>query len=292
VAVAAAQDGVASRAQLLAGGLSAADISRRTADGRLQLLHPGVYAIGHRALTRRGQRRAALLAGGERAVLSHRSAAAAHGLTDHDPDAIDVTIRAGRARTVPGIRAHRCKLDDVDVTLLHGLPIVTPMRALLDLAESAPQREVERALDAAVRLRLYDEQVMGDLLERAHGRHGLKRLRRAVAKLTPDAGQTWSEFERRTLELLRAHGLPRPEVNEPVLTHHVDLLWRGPRVIVELDSRAFHLTPTAFEVDRERDAELQAAGYVVQRFSYRQVTERPEWVIATLSTLLARRVAI
>jgi very-short-patch-repair endonuclease len=291
VEVAARQDGLATLPQLLSVGLTRREIGRRTADGRLQQLYPAVYAVGHRALTVRGHRRAAVLACGGGASLSHLTGTAAWRMCDVDPRLIHVTIRRGRGRELDGIRAHRCKLEDPDVTELDGIPIVTPMRALLDYAETEPQPAVDRALDAAVRLRLYDEQAMAGVLERGRGRHGLKRLRRALAQLRTDAGQTWSEFERLALELFSAHGVPRPEINQPVLAHHVDLLWRAQRVIVELDSRTFHLTPMAFEVDRQRDADLQAAGYVVQRFTHRQVTERPEWVISTLSRLLTRRLA-
>jgi predicted transcriptional regulator of viral defense system len=53
--------------------------------GRLRRLHRGVYAVGHRVLGREGRRLAAVLACGEGAVLSHRSAAAHWGLLETQP---------------------------------------------------------------------------------------------------------------------------------------------------------------------------------------------------------------
>ena len=45
-------------------------------NGRLHRLHHGVYAIGHAKVTREGRWRAAVLACGPDAVLSHRDAGA------------------------------------------------------------------------------------------------------------------------------------------------------------------------------------------------------------------------
>jgi hypothetical protein len=69
------QHGVVARRQLRALGLSLDAIDHRVASGRLHPLHRGVYAVGHRALTLRGRFRAAVLACGETAVLSHFAAA-------------------------------------------------------------------------------------------------------------------------------------------------------------------------------------------------------------------------
>jgi hypothetical protein len=60
---------------LRACGLDDHAIARRVRDGRLHRLYRGVYAVGHRALTLRGRFRAAVLACGETAVLSHFAAA-------------------------------------------------------------------------------------------------------------------------------------------------------------------------------------------------------------------------
>jgi very-short-patch-repair endonuclease len=57
-------------------------------------------------------------------------------------------------------------------------------------------------------------------------------------------------------------------------------------VIVETDSFSHHGTRSAFESDRARDARLQALGYRVLRFTYRQVREEPRAVAATLRDLM------
>jgi hypothetical protein len=54
--------------------------------------------------------------------------------------------------------------------------------------------------------------------------------------------------------------LTRPERNQTIAGHEVDAVYRHQRLVIELDSRQFHTTPTAFEQDRDRDADLLNAG--------------------------------
>src|SRR5436190_9704258 len=63
------QHGVVALRQLRALGLGSGAIKRRSSNGRLQLVHVGVYAVGHRQLSANGHRMAAVLACGSEAVL-------------------------------------------------------------------------------------------------------------------------------------------------------------------------------------------------------------------------------
>jgi len=76
-------------------------------------------------------------------------------------------------------------------------------------------------------------------------------------------------------------------VNVRVGSYEVDFLWRDFALIVETDGFEHHGSRAAFERDRDRDAHLQALGYRVVRFTWRQVTREPERVAATLSRLIA-----
>lgn len=125
--VASAQHGVISRAQLLAGGLGARAIDHRLAAGRLHPLHRGVYALGHRALTREGAWVAATLACGDGAVVSHFDAAGLWGLVAPRSGHVHVTVptRAGRARRKgPGSTRTRSELEERFLALCtaHHLP--------------------------------------------------------------------------------------------------------------------------------------------------------------------------
>jgi very-short-patch-repair endonuclease len=75
-------------------------------------------------------------------------------------------------------------------------------------------------------------------------------------------------------------------VNLQVAGYEVDFLWSDERLIVETDGREDHLTVTAFEEDRARDAFLATLGYRVLRFSRRQVLYEPELVARSISSTL------
>ena len=68
----------------------------------------------------------------------------------------------------------------------------------------------------------------------------------------------------------------------------MDALWAHQRLVVEVDSVAFHHTRAAFERDRTRDASLARAGYQVVRLTKRRMDDEPALVAETLAALLAR----
>ena len=202
--VASRQHGVVTVAQLRACGLGPGAIKHRVAARRLQKLWRGVYSFGHRELTREGRFIAAVLACGLGAVLSHRTAAALWELLGTAQEAIDVTVatRAGRQKRA-GIRLHCVRrLDSQDVTELHGIPITTPARTLIDLNAVVPDRLVERALEQAYTRRLIAPNAIEEALARANGRK-TRTLRRLIAAEHRIATATRSELEERFLALVR-----------------------------------------------------------------------------------------
>lgn len=280
------QHGVVARRQLIAIGVDRNRIRRRLEQGRLHPIHRGVYAVGHRALTRHGRWMAAVLACGPGAALSHRAAAALWGLRS-SAAAIDVSItsRSGRERRC-GIVLHHVQLDRSEVTEHAGIPVTTPARVLLDLAAILPPRDIARAVEAAERARVFDLDALGELFARYPRRPGTKALTTAIALHRPDLELTRSELERRFLELCDEHGVDAPLVNAPVGPYVADFLWPGHRLIVESDGAETHLTRTAFERDRIRDAELTVAGFRVVRLSYRRIADQPAAVAETIRALL------
>lgn len=57
----------------------------------------------------------------------------------------------------------------------------------------------------------------------------------------------------------------------------VDMFHRPARLVVELDGDAHHSTRQVRDDDRERQTNLTAAGYIVVRFGWRDVFDRPAW---------------
>jgi hypothetical protein len=285
--LAARQHGVVSRRQLLEVGFGEGAVNRRVRNRRLHLLHRGVYTVGHTVVTPLGRLMAAVLACGPRAVLSHRTAADLWGLLPSARAWIDVTVPSQGGRARPGIDVHRVRrLDPRDVTKREGIPVTTVARTLLDLAEVVPRRRLEHAYEQAERLRLFDLDAVRETIERNPGRRGAKPLTALLAAVGDVEVETRSELEDRFVRFCRDRGIPPPATNAVVAGHTVDAHWPGRPLVVELDSRAFHLSHRAFEADRIRDAELQLAGYRVLRITARRLRDEPEAVARAVSGLL------
>jgi very-short-patch-repair endonuclease len=278
------QYGVVARTQLRALGLSDTTIRGWVRKGRLQRLHRGVYAVGHRVLRPEGRMLAAALACGPGAVLSHRSAALLWQLRPSDRVPVDVTTTVRCGESDPGIDVHRARtLDPLDVTEHRGVPVTTVARTLVDLAGVIDKPGLLRALNQAEILGLYDHAALTETLERSNGRRGAQALRAALT--TPHA-LTRSELEAQFLALCADHGLPQPSLNAAVCGYEVDFLWSAANLIVETDGYAYHRTRQAFERDHRRDGDLKRAGYEVLRVTYWQVKREPEWVANTVRALL------
>src|SRR4051794_24860630 len=274
--VAARQAATISTEQLRAAGLGPGAVKLRVRGGRLHRVHRGVYVVGVRRLTPRGRLWAAVLAcgGPERAAISHRSALGVYELLD-DIGPVDVTV-VGTNRSVPGIRVHRSQTLVFERDTLRqpdGLRITTVMRALHDASTTLSDKDLRRACHEADHRNLLDPD----------GVVAGRRLRAVLERLADTGPQlTRSELEERFLSLAERAGLPPPLVNHRLLGYTVDFFWPDARLVVETDGLRTHLRPATFEDDRERDARLHVAGYAVVRFTWRQLTERPDYVVATL----------
>jgi hypothetical protein len=233
---------------------------------------------------------AAVLAAGPGSVLSHWSAAALWGIR---PDAgllVDVTTRRP-LRSRRGLRIHRSILPKDEVTAQDGIPVTTPPRTILDLAAVANRRTVERVIEQARVLELWDRLSLPDLLARHPRRRGTSVVRQILADESLGSTVTVNDLEEDFLALVDRAGLPRPQMN---MSFHMgdrhidpDAIWRKQRLIVELDGRATHGTPKAFESDRARDRALQVAGWRVVRITWRQLYKEPEQLARDLRALLA-----
>lgn len=270
------QHGVVSRRQLGALGLTPAMVRSRLARQQLAQLHRGVYAVGHRRLTRRGFWLAAVLAGGEGAVLSHRDAAVLHDLLSSERERVEVTT-PDRMASTPGIDAYdRRALPREERTVVAGIPVTTVERTLVDLADAVPPHRLRKALAEADRLRVADASTLAAVMERTRGRpgRGHAALTAAVEELRAHGAQlTRSEAEDRFLDLVIAHGLARPRMNHRVAGYEVDAVWPAQRVAVEIDGAAYHWTPSARVRDRAKQQRLAAAGWQVLRFGWPDVDD-------------------
>jgi very-short-patch-repair endonuclease/predicted transcriptional regulator of viral defense system len=278
--VARRQFGVVTRAQLVALGATERQIGRWLASGRVHRVHAGIYAVGHAAPRREAKWLAAVLACGDGALLSHRSAATLWCIRDGEGPRPDVTVPYGSGRRHPKIAMHRGRLAPQDYARVRGIPVTSPARTLVDLAHELDPEELERAFREAQFLRRYDHAATKETLTR--------RPSRALRDLMERRAPTQSHREDDVLRICHRHRIPDPLTQQRLKAGRVDFLWPAERLVVEADSWQAHGTPDAFQRDRASTNALQLAGYTVLRFTSNDLKYQPAKVARQIEQALTR----
>jgi very-short-patch-repair endonuclease len=223
------------------------------------------------------------------AVASHASAAYLWGIYRFEPETIHVTAPI-RRRAKRAFRVHYSSiLVDEDRTFRDDIPVTALPRTLLDLAIRARPEQLDRYLERAEELQLFDLRAVEALLARADGHRGRGRLARALSIYQPDPAFTRSKFERRFRDAIRGAGLPAPSMNYLVDGYELDAYWPAERFVVELDLYETHGTRAAFERDHLRQEELKLHGIEMIRVTGPRFKREPDAVVRRVGSLLARR---
>src|SRR3954453_3620450 len=279
--LAAVQHGVIAFFQLVALGYTLEAVRHRVATGRLHPIHRGVYAVGRRELTRKGEWMAAVLACGDAAALSHQSAGALWGLCGQPDRQVPFSVSRSSDPRHSGIQVHRrSTFPGDDLTCCDGIPVTTPVCTLLDLGTRQPGYALEAAINEADKLDLVGPSALRAALAERRGQRGVRPLREIL-----DRGAfvlTDSELERRFLPLARRAGLGPPRTQQWVNGYRVDFYWPDLGLIVETDGLRYHRTPSQQARDRIRDQAHIAAGMIPLRFTHWQVRYDPQHVKRTL----------
>lgn len=185
--------------------------------------------------------------------------------------------RARRLPPVAGVIFHRSRLwPEHHRLLLNEMPVVTPTRALFDVANEGEIHELalERAVNNAWARELTSGQELETLAKEwcARGRNGSAFMRAYLERHPIDWQPPASNLEARFKQLIVEAGMPEPvrqrNVGDQVRwIGRVDVRDPGLALIGEVDSDLFHTAPLDRESDAERDARLTAAGFVVKRFT-------------------------
>jgi hypothetical protein len=284
--LAARQHGIVTRGQLLDLGLGPMAIHYRVHSGRLHPVHRGVYSVGRPARTGLEHAAAAVLACGPTAALSHQSALVLWAIWERWTFPVQVTIRTGDFRP-QGITVHRSRtLAPRDIRRQNGIWTTSPARALLDCAPDLARKTLTRAVnDARLKAGMNHIQ-LGDVVARNPTHPGAAPLKPFIEN-TRD-GPTRSEWEDTFKDFCARYGLPTPIMSTVVCGFEVDAFFPDHNVIVELDSWEFHKDRSAFEADRERDAETLAHGYHTVRITWERLKTRPADEAARLHRILSR----
>lgn len=281
------QDGVISRAQAVACGLSVRTVQRRVASGAWVDVLPGVSLVDGHALTDRARVRAAWLWAGPSATVSGPAAGFWHGLLEHASGPVQVTVsRSVTRRSVGWVQVRRRDLAALDRTVRNGVGVTALPLTVLETAVAWPDGAA--VLDRALQQKKVR---FGDLHEaycRSAGAYGMAR----AAMLLREAGVgAASVFERRLVRLLRRAGISGFVLGHPFGRDEIDLAFPAQRVAVELDGWAWHTDRDRFQADRSKGNALVRAGWIVLRFTWDDLTRRPHDVVAQIRSALRQRSA-
>jgi very-short-patch-repair endonuclease len=278
------QDGVLTLANAQRAGLSQAAVARRVRSGRWRRFVPGVYFVDDRPFTDAARVRVAVWSYGTQAAASGMAAAWWHGLTRFAPDVIEVTVpRNSHGRCRGGSRVRRRDLKPADIVEIRGLR-VTELALTVVEASVRPRRNVT-LMDAALQRRV-------DLnsLWRAHlrnkGRYGSPAAR-LLLQAAADGAR--SHAERLLVQLLKGANITGWKTNYPVAGYLVDVGFPTQKVALEVDGFAFHSTSEEFHHDRKRQNAIALAGWQVLRFTWLDLTEYPDRVIAVIRSAISAR---
>lgn len=234
-------------------------------------------------------RQAAWAAGADVAgqgFIAGRTAARLNGLDGFDADGVELlTLRANRnLRSPHTLRSTSLPLSMEDTITVEGIRCLKAERMILD----APlfgfsQEEIENAIDSAIRLKKVSEQRLRAKVISRH-RQGIKNGRVLLDALVDTGGE--SRLERWFLALVRRAGLPRPQLQKvwrdtQRTVARVDAMFDD-GLVVEIAGHATHSSRQQRQHDEQRRTELILLGLRVITFTYEDIRDRPEWVVARL----------
>ncbi len=281
----ATQHGVFTRPQLRALGVTAKRERRMVATRQwLPVLGPS-YVQGGTPIGVPQRAQAATLVGP--GVAGLHTAAELHGLADVRDDLhAHVHVARGNHPKVRGLTAHSsAPLEPADVTTALGIPVTTRRRTAVDLAASLPWRAaVDVAREALHRRWITVDELAADASGRA-GCHGTPQLM-AIVRLLDAGGRSFGEL--RLHQLLRGAGISGWRANVVLAgIGEVDVLFPRQRVVVEIDGYHVHSQREVFQRDRDKSNRLLQAGYRVLRFTWADLADRPQLVVAQIRQLTA-----
>jgi very-short-patch-repair endonuclease len=263
----------------LALGFDSRSVEHRLRTGRLHRVMQGVYLVGWPQATRKQRWMAAVLACGEGAALSHRSAAALWGI-GREGRLIDVSVAREKRR--PDIHSRiRPGLPPPETTVRHGIRVTTPIQTLIDLALELAGNQLERAVNEADKRDLIDPEKLREELDSHAGEPGVKALRTLLDKATFRLSDT--ELEVLLRPIAAAAGVPVELTKHVVNDFEVDFYWPSLGLVVETDGLRYHRTPAAQARDAVRDQTHTAAGLTRLRFTHWQVKYEPAHVRGILA---------
>jgi hypothetical protein len=287
------QGGYVRRSELLEQGLSESAVGRLVARGDITPVVSGVYRVipseAHVDLIR-----GAVLAL-PAATVSHQSAAHLLEFPLVPRLVATVTVHSQTTHRFPGVTVRRsADLAPEHLTRVDGLAVTNTVRTVFDLASILSFDEFDEIVESLVisgRMRLRSLELMVNSLAR-RGKPGVARARESISSRGKPQDVDPTILERKGRAVLVAHRVDLPTPQFPIpwdKRRRFDDAFPEAKVALEWDSREWHSHKRAMQNDRQRDRLAAVHGWVVLRFTWDDVTNRPAEVADTVRTVLARR---
>lgn len=239
-------------------------------------------------------------AGGANSVASYHSAALLHHLsllTAPPTDTVTLTLPRKWNRAKPAdVVFHASELPKEHVTRLYNLPLTTVARTVADLARTLPFTDAVVVADSALNQEKATKPELLQALERqGKGWPGVRQARRAIefaderaeSPLESAARVVFAEAGLEPPELqVTIHGERGREHQHEPFSALVDFFWRERKVIAEADGLVKYNDRKDLLNERERDHQLREAGYVVVHFTWKELFQTPEAMVARIRTAL------
>lgn len=287
------QLGAVGRDQVLKRGVSRRTFEYWTDSGYLLKVLPAVYALGRPATNQDLIWMASCLFAGPGSALSGAAGLAALG-AGGSPEQIEVVRPSGKSRRARThsphlacvVTARSVSLEPEDFRLCGPIPVLEPARLLIDSAGRVSASMLRRQFIELGRNDQLDSACLSRIESRSEHFPGRRRLVFLASCWDPNKGRIRSILEGEFKLMCAEQQLPAPLTNHRVGKYEVDALWKRERLVVELDGRRFHGDAFALEADSRKTRDLHSLGYRVLRFTWLDVTERPEWVAARIREAL------
>lgn len=256
----------------------------------------GVLRVEGAPITWESKLLAHVLAAGDGAMASHRSAAALWNLDGfRRVSKPELTVpRDRRIRRTSAVVHHSTDLHLVKPVWRDRIPTTPIGRTLIDLGALYRGTKVLLAVDDARRRNLVTWDQLLDLLvsHSRRGRAGAATLRSILDEHSAEIARTDSGFERLVLLLLRDAGLPAPALQHEVYidgrTYRIDLAYVAERIAVELNGQ-IHRERRVWENDQVRYTALTNAGWRVLPFSWHRYSTDQRSIVRQVRLALQTR---
>lgn len=285
------QHGVITREQAQACGMSRPMVNHRVrAGGPWPRLLPGVHLTHTGTATDDQRDMGALLYAGPRGVLTGAAALRRFGIAVPRAKAVDVLVPVGTQKRDAGfVRLHRTTRLPELVGVAGKIQYALPQRAVADAARCLGDLGDVRALVAsAVQRNKCSVQHLADELTSGPMR-GSALFRRALAEVA-DGARSAAEADLHSV--IGSARLPTPMYNPSLFVGRdflarPDCWWPEAGVAVEVDSRAWHLSPRDWERTLARHVRMSALGIIVLHFTPGQIRSKRPDVVAAIRDAIA-----